>query len=145
MKDRTRDVSVITYEAAREMVAAAIGHAAENGWRVAAVVLDPAGHVVASGRMDGVPPPALDFAADKAFTATLGKATTAFFERMNSHPSLSMGVVNRPRLCAWHGGVPVYEGDRLVGVIGVSGAAGPDDVTCAEAAIRALGFRNAAG
>lgn len=145
MTRRTRQISIIAYEAARDMVAAAIAHAEEKGWRIAVAILDPNGHVVASGRMDGVPPPILDYAADKAFTATLGKATTAFFERMNSTPALSMGVTNRARLCAWDGGLPVYNGAELVAAIGVSGAAGPEDVECGEAALGALGFRSSAG
>ena len=50
-------VKTIGYEAARALVDAALAHAATKGWRVAAVIVDPAGHPVALGRMDGVPAP----------------------------------------------------------------------------------------
>lgn len=129
---------VIAYDAAAAMVAAAMEHARARGWAIAAIVLDPAGHVVASGRMDGVSPLIMDIAADKALTATLGKSSQAYFERMSSEPSLTMGAANRPRLCAWEGGVPIHADEALLGAIGVSGAAGPEDVACAEAALVAV-------
>ena len=131
---------IVRYGTAKKLVDAAIEHAVHNGWQVCAVVVDPSGHVVASGRMDGVPAPVFDYANDKAYTATLGKSSRAFFERMNSSPELHMGMVNRPRVCAWDGGLPVYEDGQLIGGLGVSGAAGPDDVACAETALAALGL-----
>ena len=139
MEGKTVAVPTIRYGCARALVSSAIEHAEANGWRIAVAVLDPAGHVVASGRMDGVAPPILDYAVDKAFTATLGKATTDYFARMNSDPSLAMGAANRPRLCAWDGGLPIYDGADLIGTIGVSGAAGEEDIACGEAACRSVG------
>ena len=121
-------------------MARAFDHAARNGWRVAAVVLDPWGAVVASGRMDGVAAPILEIATDKAFTATLGKTTRGFYERMSSAPDLTLGLQNRPRLCAWEGGVPIRKGDALIGALGVSGAEGHEDVACAEFALREVGL-----
>lgn len=135
-----RAQAVITYAAATRLVAEAVAHAERNGWRVAVAVLDPSGHLLASGRMDGVPAAVHDFATDKAFTAVLGKSSRGFFERMASSPELAMGASNRPRLCAWDGGVPVRMEDQLIGALGVSGAAGPEDVACAEAALAALGL-----
>jgi len=131
----------ISYQSAAHLVQAAIDHAASRGWRVAAVVVDPAGHPVAFGRMDEVPAPVVDYATDKAYTAgTLGKSTRAFFERMNSSPELAMGMVNRPRVCAWDGGLAILENGTLLGGLGVSGAAGPEDVECAEHALASLGL-----
>lgn len=138
MSSCTHDITVVTYDAGRRLVEAAMSHAKANAWQVAVVVLDPWGAVVASGRMDGVSPAILDIASDKAFTATMGKSTRAFYERMSSAPDLAMGLQNRRRLCAWEGGVPIRNAGRLIGAIGVSGAAGPEDVACAEAALAAL-------
>lgn len=136
----SRQAPIVTYAAAARLVAEAVRHAEAKGWTVAVVVLDPSGHIVAAARMDGVAPMILDYAADKAFTACLGKPTTAFFERMSSSPALAMGAANRPRLCAWDGGLPIREKGALIGAIGVSGAAGSEDVECAEAALAALGL-----
>jgi uncharacterized protein GlcG (DUF336 family) len=128
---------MLRYSSAARMVAAAIAHAETNGWTVAVAVLDPSGHVLASGRMDGAAPPILDFAADKAFTATLGKTSLAFGERMAQLKSLELGVATRARLLTWEGGLPVREGGVLIGAIGVSGASGHEDAACARAAIEA--------
>lgn len=138
MTEHATPVPVIRYASAAALVAAALDHARANGWAVAAAVVDPWGSVVAAGRMDGVPAPILDYATDKAYTAALGKSSRAFAERMGSAPGLTMGLSNRPRLCAWDGGVPIREGGTLIGAIGVSGAAGHEDIACAEAALAAL-------
>ncbi len=140
MTSTSRAERVLTYGAAAEMVRHAMAHAESNGWTVAVAVLDPSGHVIAAGRMDGAPPPILDFATDKAFTATLGKTSLAFGERMAALKSLEMGLATRTRLLAWEGGVPVREDGVLIGAIGVSGASGHEDAACAVAAIEAVGL-----
>ena len=136
----SRNQPIITYASAAKLVSSAIAHAEENGWAVAVAVVDPGGAVLASGRMDGVVPPIHDFAVDKAFTAALGKPTLAFNERMASGKELELGLVNRPRLCAWEGGLPIRENGTVIGAIGVSGAAGPEDGACAAAALENLGL-----
>lgn len=138
MTAHARNQPVMTYETATKLVARALAHATESGWAVAAVAVDPWGAIIASGRMDGVPAPVHDFAADKAYTATLGKSSHAFGERMGSAKGLELGLINRPRLCAWEGGVPVHVDGQLIGALGVSGAAGPEDVACAKAALEVL-------
>lgn len=136
-----RQVSVISYQSAAALVSHAVEHARLNGWHICAVVVDAFGHLVASGRMDGVPVPIFDYASDKAFTAaTQGKTTRAFYERMSSAPDDAMGLANRARLCVWEGGLPVCENGQVIGGIGVSGAAGHEDVACAEGALAAVGL-----
>ena len=96
-----------------------MSHARANGWNVAAAVLDPSGAAVASGRMDSVSPIILAIVTDKAFTATLGKSTQAFFERMSSSTDLTLGLQTRLRLCAWESGLPIRVNGALIGAIGV--------------------------
>ncbi|MEM8630392.1 MAG: heme-binding protein [Pseudomonadota bacterium] len=140
MTTASHGVQVISHDCAKRLIDRAMAHARQNAWHVAVVVLDPWGAVVASGRMDGVPPAILNIACDKAYTAALGKSTRAFYERMSSSPDLAMGLQNRDRLCAWEGGLPIRQGEVLIGAIGVSGAAGPEDVACAQAALEAQGL-----
>ena len=71
MSSPSRDQPVIACEAAASLVARALEHAEGNGWAVSAVAVDPWGLIVASGRMDGVPAPVHEFAADTAYTAIL--------------------------------------------------------------------------
>ena len=82
MSSPSRDQPVIAYAAAARLVARALDHAEGNGWAVAAVAVDPWGSIFASGRMDGVPAPVHDFAADKAYTAILGKSSREFGARI---------------------------------------------------------------
>lgn len=131
----------ITPAAARQIVEAALAHAQDNGWEVAAAVTDPFGYLVAFGRTDNVAPPIGDFAMDKAYTAgTLRKSTKAFGDRMASSPTLSLGLSTRQRLIAWGGGVAIFENRACIGGLGVSGAQDHEDIACAEAAIRSLGL-----
>ena len=138
--EMTTTLSAISCDAAQALLVRAIEHARMREWNIAVAVLDPTGAIVASARMDGVSPTILDIATDKAFTATLGKSTRAFYERMSSSPDLAMGLQTRPRLCAWDGGLPIRQTGVLIGAIGVSGAAGHEDVECAQEALKSLGL-----
>lgn len=140
--EMTHNMSAISCDAAQMLIARALEHARTHEWKIAVAVLDPTGAIVASARMDGVSPTILEIATDKAFTATLGKSTRAFYERMSSSPDLAMGLQNRPRLCAWDGGLPIRQDGALIGAIGVSGAAGHEDVECAQAALKTLGLHS---
>ena len=143
MSDTTNNVPIVNYSAASAMVGAVVENAVANGWKMAVVVVDPWGEIVASARMDGVAPPIHEMALDKAYTATLGKTTKGFYERMSSSPDLTLGLQNRPRLCVWEGGLPLYKDGQLAGAIGVSGAEGKDDAACGEQALTSLGFSSA--
>ena len=131
----------LTCEAARQIVDAALAEAARQGLGVAVCVVDVQGHTLASARMEGVTPPILTFAEDKAYTAaTMRRATAAFAERMASSPSLTLGLSTRARLLPWGGGLPVVHDGIVVGGVGVSGAKDHEDIACAEAALTALGL-----
>ena len=129
----------ITADAALTLVTAAVAHAKSRGWEVCAAVCDPAGHLVAVLRTDRVVVPAIEFAIDKAYTAaTLRTTTLAFHERAESKPPLKQGLTNRPRILVFPGGLPITDGEEVIGGIGVSGAADMEDVECAEMALEAL-------
>lgn len=129
----------ITPDAASAIVGAALAHARQNGWDIAAAVVDPAGYLVAFGRSDNVAPPIGQFAMDKAYTAgTLRRSTKGFGERMASSPTLSLGLSNRDRFLAWGGGVAIMEDGACIGGLGVSGAHEHEDIACAEAAVQSV-------
>jgi uncharacterized protein GlcG (DUF336 family) len=137
----SQDTPEITPEAALLLVTKAVDHAKANAWQVCAAVCDPAGHFVALLRTEDVVAPAIEFAIDKAYTAaTLRTSTPEFFERAYGNPALKLGLANRPRVLVFPGGVPVLSGGRVIGGLGVSGAADRDDVACAEVALEALGL-----
>ena len=131
----------LSSDAALRLVQAAVAHAGANGWSVCVAVVEPGGTPLALWRMDGVAVPVVDFALDKAYTAaTLKRSTEAFFDRMETSPSLRLGLANRARLMVWGGGLPVFHDGEVVGGIGVSGAKDFEDIACAKAAIQALGL-----
>ena len=131
----------IACETALRLVSACVAFAAENQWRVAAVVVDASGNPVSALRMDGTTPPIFDFAHDKAYTAaTMRRSTETFHQRMESSPSLRLGLANRPRLMVWGGGLPIVHDGQVIGGIGVSGASDAEDIACATHALRDAGL-----
>lgn len=126
---------------AATMVQEAIAYARAQNWEVCAAICDPAGHLAALARTDGVPTPAIQFAIDKAYTAaTLGKSTSAFFERASSRPALAMGLANRERILVFPGGLVIADSGTILGGIGVSGAQDHEDVACASAILASHDF-----
>ncbi len=126
---------------ALRLLTAVLTRAEADGLCVAVCVCDTQGHVIASARMDGVTPPILGFAEDKAFTAaTMRRSTAAFAERMASSPSLTLGLSTRARLLPWGGGLPVVQAGQVIGGIGVSGAKDVEDIACAQAALAEAGL-----
>jgi uncharacterized protein GlcG (DUF336 family) len=130
-------LQTLALEMALSLVAGCLERARSQGWAIAVCVSDHAGAPLASARMDGVAPPVLEFAADKAFTAAnMRKSTQAFSARMESSASLSLGLGGRSRLTTWSGGLPIIAEGAVIGAVGVSGARDMDDVDCAQWALR---------
>lgn len=131
----------ISLTAAQALETAALAFACRRGWAVAVAVVDPSGISVVTCRMDGVSPPIMTYALDKAYTAATTKTPTkAFYERMSAQPELAMGLTNRARLLTWEGGLPIFEDGCLIGGLGISGAAGHEDGECAAHALATLGL-----
>jgi len=51
---------------------------------------------------------------------------------------LQAGIVERPRVVTFGGGLPIFEGDDLIGAVGVSGGSEEEDIACAQAGIDAI-------
>ena len=87
---------------------------------------------------------AVDIAIDKAYTAaSFGFATERWMSILESDPAVRAGIVQRPRLVVFGGGVPIYAGPQLVGGIGVSGGSAEQDAACARAGLAAIGLSDA--
>lgn len=133
--------STISCKTALEMVQISIAEASVLGLSVAVAIVDLSGNILASARMDGVAPPTLTFAEDKAYTsATMKRSTAAFAERMASSQSLTLGLSTRSRLLVWGGGLPIFYDGKLVGGIGVSGAKDYEDIEIGQSALTRFGF-----
>lgn len=123
------------------LVIEAVRYAAAKDWDVAAAVVDPHGDLLAFHRSNTVLVPAIEFAIDKAFTAsTMRMSTQDWFDIVNSSPSMKAGLANRPRLMVWTGGLPIIADGQCIGGIGVSGVHDHQDLECAKAALTSKGF-----
>ena len=135
--------AVLDARAAQAIVAGCAAHASAKRQSHAIAVVDPGGHVIASLRMDGDGYGIMDFAIAKAEAAAAWGFATA---RMADGARETPGFGSAPHVVTVAGGLPVYSTDGVrLGAVGVSGEAPVDDEACAEAGIRAAGFRSARG
>jgi len=119
-------------ERARAIVDAVVGEAPGP---VSVFVADSHGEVVAAATMDGAAPDTRLNARRKAYTAARSDArsTRELAEKVRDDP------VERASFDSFFtfflGGVAVFEGDRRVGAVGVSGLPGEEDERLALLAI----------
>jgi uncharacterized protein GlcG (DUF336 family) len=128
---------------AQGLIQAAHEHATGESLRVTVAVVDEGGHLIALGRMDGAPPLSPQIAESKAVGAALwhrdgdslipvAEERETFFHQVNR-------LVRMPLIPA-QGSLLIRRGDRVLGAVGVSGAAPGQDKACAEAGLRAIGL-----
>jgi uncharacterized protein GlcG (DUF336 family) len=108
---------------------------------LAAAVVDDAGHVLASQRMDGAALGAMQLAMGKAFTAVSWATPSGEFARSTEPGGDDWGWnTTDPRIVVYAGGLPLLADGELVGGIGASGGTAAEDEECVAAAAAALGF-----
>ena len=130
----------ITTDAAAGAVRAAVAQARELGLRINAAVTDDAGRLVAFLRMNGAFGHSIEIAIDKAVTAAgFGLPTAAMKALTAGDELLRIGLNSRPQLVMFGGGLPIRDGDALIGGIGVSGGSAEQDEACARAGLAAIG------
>lgn len=131
----------ISVECAAAAVQAAVAHACDLGIRINVAITDPAGVLMAFLRMPGAFLHSVEIAIDKAYTAaSFGFPTSQWMGILAGDEALRLGMPLRPRLIVFGGGLPIREGERLIGGIGVSGGSAEQDEACAQAALSALGL-----
>jgi uncharacterized protein GlcG (DUF336 family) len=108
---------------------------------LAAAVVDPGGHVLASQRMDGTALGAMQLAVGKAFTAVSWATPSGEFQRSTQPGGDDWGWnTTDPRIVVYAGGIPLLADGELVGALGASGGTAAEDEECATAAAAGLGF-----
>jgi uncharacterized protein GlcG (DUF336 family) len=121
---------------ARRMSAAARDSAEGAGALVSVAVVDAGGHLVVFERMDGAEFAGPVLARDKAFTAAAHRIATHELTTL-VQPGADLAGMNSAdhgRYIAFAGGIPLWDGDRVVGAVGVSGGSADQDRVAAEAA-----------
>jgi glc operon protein GlcG len=121
----------ISLERAKQVAEAAMAEAKKRNWKDGIAIVGPAGELVYFVKMDGTQHAAADIAFQKAHAAAIfRRPTKVFFDQMETgHPYIATlrGVV------ASDGGLPLIEGGKIIGGIGVSGGTGPQDGVIAKA------------
>jgi uncharacterized protein GlcG (DUF336 family) len=131
----------ISLELALGLLARVREEAVSRDLALAVAVVDPAGNVVASERMDGAALGALQLAIGKAYTSVLWGMPSGDFMQSTQPGGDDWGWnATDPRIVVYAGGVPLFAAGELVGGVGASGGTATEDADCVVAATRSLGF-----
>jgi glc operon protein GlcG len=133
---------MITLEQATSLIAQGEQEARNQGLALAFAVVDQGGHLVALHRMDGAPWIAPEVAIGKAWTAAAYRAPSAAQgEKMKElHAfSASISAATHGRFTPQIGGLPITEGDAVIGAMGASGGTGQQDEDVVRTALRGSG------
>lgn len=123
---------------AKKMIKAAIEQAEQMNRLCSVAIVDDRGFLVAIHRMDRAPIPTVDIARDKAWTAATFRMPTSDIVKFGdaSSPGFGFNTQNwNDRLTTISGGLPIKDGDNVIGGIGVSGGISKEDVAVCEAAL----------
>lgn len=115
----------LTLDGAKRAAAAAIAYARSHGAPGGSIaVVDAGGHTLYLERLDGTFPAASDVSIGKARTAVnFGKPTRGLEEAINKGRPALLPVADVTWFTPLQGGVPIIVNGRVIGGIGVSGAA----------------------
>jgi glc operon protein GlcG len=127
---------LLTLEAAQQIAVAARAEAKKNGWTMAICIVDDGAHLIYLERMDGTQLGSVQVAQEKARTAVLFKRPSKALE--DAVAGGRTVVMKLGDSIPIEGGIPIIVGNELIGAIGVSGAASPQDSQVATAGLTAL-------
>lgn len=133
-------------EKARTIIAATLKEGERRGLQpLTAVVLDVGGHIVSLDRADGSGTRRVEVARGKAGAALgIGIGSGVVGERNQGRDAFlaSVATASGGEFIPVPGGVLVLDGsNHVIGAVGVSGDASPEDQACAVAGIEAAGFK----
>jgi uncharacterized protein GlcG (DUF336 family)/mannose-6-phosphate isomerase-like protein (cupin superfamily) len=112
----------LSLEGARRVIAAARAEAvAKSAPGAVIAVVDDGGNLMALERLDGTFAAGANISIGKARTAVLFKKPTRFFEELINKSRTAMTALND--FTPLQGGIPIAVDGRIVGGVGVSGAA----------------------
>jgi uncharacterized protein GlcG (DUF336 family) len=131
----------LSLELALALISRVREEAVSRELELAIAVVDDAGNVVASQRMDGTALGAMRLAFGKAYTSVQWGMPSGEFMQTTQPGGADWGWnVTDPRIVVYAGGLPLFVEGALVGGIGASGGTAADDAECVVTATRSLGF-----
>ncbi len=131
---------MVTLEDARRVIAAAEKKAGEIGQPMNIAVADVGGNLVAHVRMDGAWLGSVDISIKKAWTSRAFDIATKDLAEHSQSGGQFFGInaSNDGKVMIFAGGIPLKQGGKVVGAIGVSGGSGEQDHQVAEAGVEAF-------
>ncbi len=134
----------LSTETAEKILAGARAKASEMKVPMSFAVVDAGGYLIALVRMDGAGLLTPSIATSKAYTAALFRRASAELGKMaETRPQFFASIVNigSVPLIAGGGGLPIRQGEEIVGAVGASGGTPDQDVECAQAGLAAAGLQ----
>lgn len=125
---------------ARKIIDAAEKKAAEIGQPMNIAVADEGGNLVAHVRMDGAWLGSIDISISKAFTSRAFDISTKDLADHSKPGEQFYGIhaSNAGKIMIFAGGIPLKQGGKVIGAVGVSGGSGVQDHSVAEAGAQAV-------
>jgi glc operon protein GlcG len=140
---QTVDRPTLTLDGAKRVIAAAESYARQHQTTGVVAVVDDGGNLMALERIDDTFAAGANISVGKARTAVLFKKPTKFFEDVVKNGRTAMVALND--FTPLQGGVPIVVDGKIVGGVGVSGAASAQqDEELAMAGAAALGASESA-
>ncbi|OAN41874.1 GlcG/HbpS family heme-binding protein [Mycolicibacterium iranicum] len=133
--------SALKLKQANEILVAAQAKAAEINVPMNIAVVDDGNNLLAFARMDGAWLGSIDIAQNKAYTARAFDMATQDLAPMcqPGQPLFGIEASNHGRLIIFAGGIPVLDGDDVIGAVGVSGGTPDQDHQVCVAGVSAHG------
>jgi uncharacterized protein GlcG (DUF336 family) len=123
----------IALDRAKEVISAAEAEAKKRGWKMNIAIVDAGNNLVAFERMDSAQLASIAISQHKAHAALQYRRETKIFEAGinggNTYLLTLDGIVGS------RGGIPLVEGGKIIGAIGVSGGTGSQDEVVAKAGV----------
>ena len=128
----------ISLENAKKAAAAAAAEARKNNWNMAIAVTDAGGDLVYLEKMDATQTGSVKVAIGKANSAAMFKRPTKVIQDVVASGGGGLRILGLEGAVPLDGGLPIVMDGKIVGAIGVSGAAGDQDAQCAKAGVDTL-------
>jgi len=127
----------ITLDDAKRAMAAAELEAAKNSWQVAITILDSGGNMVMFHKFDNAQLSAVTVSEGKARTALTFKRASKALDDAIAAGGAGLRLLALKDITPLEGGLPIVVDGKIIGAIGVSGAASDQDAQCAMAGANA--------
>ena len=128
----------MTLEQAKKAMAAAEAEAAKNNFSMVIAIVDSSGNLQMLHRMDNASYGSIRVAIGKAETALNFRQSTKVLDDRLAGGGAGLRLLTLGNATLIEGGFPIVVGGKIVGAIGASGGAAPQDAQVAKAGVDAI-------